>query len=88
MRGQAHWHEHRVRVHPGPVGRVGNRDVADGLWLQFRDRAVILVNLDQKSPGSNAPLPGAAQLGGAFGIYSRLRLLGTDPSGWTSAPLG
>ncbi|HEY6786690.1 MAG TPA: hypothetical protein VI365_05215 [Trebonia sp.] len=48
----------------------------------------VWVNLDENSPGSNAPLPGVAQFGGAFGIYSRLKFLGTNPAGWTSAPLG
>jgi hypothetical protein len=35
-----------------------------------------------------APLPGSSQLGGAFGVYTRLRLLGTNPADWTTDPLG
>ena len=35
-----------------------------------------------------APLPGSQQLGGAFGVYTRLRLLGLNPAHWTAAPLG
>jgi hypothetical protein len=40
------------------------------------------------TPGSNAPLPGSAELGGALGVLARLRFLGTSPAGWTTAPLG
>jgi hypothetical protein len=46
------------------------------------------ISLDMNTPGSNAPLPGSASLGGAFGVFTRLKLLGTDPADWTSAPLG
>ncbi|HXW45179.1 MAG TPA: hypothetical protein VEL03_10350, partial [Streptosporangiaceae bacterium] len=35
-----------------------------------------------------APLPGSYQLGGAFGVYTRLRLLGLKPANWTTDPLG
>jgi hypothetical protein len=35
-----------------------------------------------------APLPGSYQLGGAFGVYTRLRLLGLNPAKWTADPLG
>lgn len=34
------------------------------------------------------PLPGSTQLGGAFGVYEKLRLLGTNPANWTTNPLG
>ena len=33
------------------------------------------------------PLPGSTQLGGAFGVYEKLRLLGPDPANWTTNPL-
>lgn len=35
-----------------------------------------------------APLPGSSQLGGAFGVYARLHLLGLNPAHWTADPLG
>jgi hypothetical protein len=35
-----------------------------------------------------APLPGSYQLGGAFGVYARLHLLGLNPADWTADPLG
>jgi hypothetical protein len=35
-----------------------------------------------------APLPGSYQLGGAFGVYAKLRLLGLNPANWTRNPLG
>jgi hypothetical protein len=35
-----------------------------------------------------APLPGSYQLGGAFGVYTRLHLLGLNPASWTTDPLG
>jgi hypothetical protein len=34
-----------------------------------------------------APLPGSYQLGGAFGVYARLHLLGLNPANWTANPL-
>jgi hypothetical protein len=49
------------------------------------------ISLDMNTPGSNAPLPGSASLGGVFGVFgvfTRMKFLGTDPSRWTSAPLG
>ena len=35
-----------------------------------------------------APLAGSEQLGGAFGVYTRLHLLGLNPANWTADPLG
>jgi hypothetical protein len=35
-----------------------------------------------------APLAGSYQLGGAFGVYARLHLLGLNPANWTADPLG
>jgi hypothetical protein len=35
-----------------------------------------------------APLPGSYQLGGAFGVYLRLHLLGLNPANWSADPLG
>jgi hypothetical protein len=35
-----------------------------------------------------APLPGSYHLGGAFGVYTRLHLLGLNPADWTADPLG
>jgi hypothetical protein len=35
-----------------------------------------------------APLPGSYQLGGAFGVYARLHLLGLNPANWTADPVG
>jgi hypothetical protein len=32
------------------------------------------------TPGSNAPLPGSASLGEAFGVFTRMKFLGPDPS--------
>ena len=34
-----------------------------------------------------APLPGSYRLGGAFGVYQRLHLLGLNPANWTADPL-
>ena len=34
-----------------------------------------------------ALLPGSYQLGGAFGVYARLHLLGLNPANWTADPL-
>jgi hypothetical protein len=46
------------------------------------------VAMDMNDPGSNAPLPGSAGLGGVLEVLTRLRLLGANPAGWTTAPLG
>ena len=35
-----------------------------------------------------APLLGSSQLGGAFGVYARLHLLGLNPADWTADPVG
>ena len=34
-----------------------------------------------------APLPGSYRLGGVFGVYRKLHLLGPDPANWTTDPL-
>ena len=50
---------------------------------------MIGIDVDKSIPGSNAPLPGSASLGGAFGVFARLRVFSaTHPSAWTTAPLG
>lgn len=50
--------------------------------------AGIDVSVDMNTPGSNAPLPGSEELGGALGVLARTRFLGASPAGWTTAPLG
>ncbi len=57
------------------------RAVVDGL-------SQVLIALDMNTPGSNAALPGSAELGGALGVLARLRFLGPAPSAWTTTPLG
>jgi len=47
----------------------------------------ITVNLQERIPGTGAPVPGAAGLGGAVGVASMIHLLGADPAGWTTNPL-
>jgi hypothetical protein len=34
-----------------------------------------------------APLPGSYELGGAFGVYTKLDLLGLNPANWTTDPV-
>jgi hypothetical protein len=53
-----------------PVGGLAGLDVA----------------MDMNDPGSNAPLPGSTGLGGVLGVLTRLRFLGGNPAGWTTAP--
>jgi hypothetical protein len=57
-----------------PAGRV------DGLQ--------VFIYLEASSSSSGSLLPGASSLEGVFGVYSRMRFLGSDPSGWTTDPLG
>jgi len=46
------------------------------------------MSLDMNTPGSNAPLPGSAELGGALGALALTRFLGTAPTAWTTIPVG
>ncbi len=46
----------------------------------------IYLDMAQEEAGA-APLPGSYQLGGAFGVYARLHLLGLNPANWTADPL-
>lgn len=50
--------------------------------------AGVVVSMDMNTPGSNAPLPGSAQLGGVLGVLTRLRFLGPNASAWTTIPIG
>jgi hypothetical protein len=50
--------------------------------------AGVEVSMDMNTPGSNAPLPGSAELGGVLGVLTRLRFLGPHPAAWTTTPLG
>jgi len=46
------------------------------------------VYLDMAPEEAGAPpLPGSTELGGAFGVYEKLDLLGTNPADWTTNPL-
>jgi hypothetical protein len=49
--------------------------------------ATAMISLDMNEVGSNASMPGSSQLGGAFGVYQRLHLLGRSPAAWTPTPL-
>jgi len=48
----------------------------------------VFIYLESDDPGSSSPLPGVSSLGGAFGVYSRMKFLGTAMSDWTPDPLG
>jgi hypothetical protein len=50
--------------------------------------AGVLVTMDMNTPGSNAALPGSAELGGVLGVLTRLRFLGQHSAAWTTTPLG
>jgi hypothetical protein len=52
------------------------------------DGLQVFIYLEENNPGSNSLLPGVKSLSGAFGVYSRMTFLGSDPSGWTTDPLG
>ncbi|MGH3212819.1 MAG: hypothetical protein ACRDNO_34175 [Trebonia sp.] len=57
--------------------------------MQPIDRLDVNIYLDMAPEEAGAaPLPGSHQLGGAFGVYARLHLLGLNPSHWTADPLG
>jgi hypothetical protein len=57
--------------------------------MQKVDGLQVNIYLDMAPEEAGAPpLPGSTQLGGAFGVYQKLRLLGADPANWTASPLG
>jgi hypothetical protein len=58
----------------------GPSGVVDGLQ--------VFIYLEENKPGSDSLMPGVASLQGAFGVYSRMKFLGSGPSGWTTDPLG
>jgi hypothetical protein len=52
------------------------------------DGLQIEVYLDMAPEEAGAPpLPGSTAIGGAFGVYQKMRLLGPDPANWTTTPL-
>ena len=52
------------------------------------DGLQVNVYLDMAPEEAGAsPLPGSTELGGAFGVYEKLHLLGPDPANWTTSPL-
>ena len=56
--------------------------------MQPIDGLVVNISLDMAPEEAGAaPLPGSYQLGGAFGVYTRLHLLGLNPADWTADPL-
>jgi hypothetical protein len=57
--------------------------------MQLIDGLDVNIYLDMAPEEAGAaPLPGSYQLGGAFGVYARLHLLGLNPAHWTADPLG
>jgi hypothetical protein len=48
----------------------------------------VFIHLQVIKPGSKLLLAGAKDLGGVFGVYSRMQFLGASPSHWTTNPLG
>jgi hypothetical protein len=57
--------------------------------MQPIDGLDVNINLDMAPEEAGAaPLPGSYQLGGAFGVYTRMHLLGLNPANWTADPLG
>jgi hypothetical protein len=56
--------------------------------MQPIDRLDVNIYLDMAPEEAGAaPLPGSYQLGGAFGVYTKLHLLGLNPANWTTDPL-
>jgi hypothetical protein len=83
-------------VRSEPVRRGAERiTLGVGIDLGRRHRehhgrpALVNIYLDMAPEEAGAaPLPGSYQLGGAFGVYPRLHLLGLNPANWTTDPLG
>jgi hypothetical protein len=57
--------------------------------MQPIDGLDVYVYLDMAPQEAGAAaLPGSHKLGGAFGVYTKLHLLGLNPANWTADPLG
>jgi hypothetical protein len=46
------------------------------------------VEMDLNVPGSNAPLPGGAEVRSVLTLFQSVRLLGPNPASWVTDPLG
>jgi len=64
------------------------KDVEMLCSMETVDGLQVNVYLDMAPEEAGAPpLPGSTELGGAFGVYEKLDLLGTNPVNWTTNPL-
>jgi hypothetical protein len=52
------------------------------------DGVSLYVEMDLNTPGSNAPLPGGAEVSSVLTLFQSVRLLGPDPAAWVTDPLG
>jgi hypothetical protein len=48
----------------------------------------VFIYLEANSPGASPGLAGVKSLAGAFAVYARMKLLGSNPASWTKDPLG
>ncbi len=52
------------------------------------DGVSLYVEMDLNTPGSNAPLPGGAEVSSVLTLFQSVRLLGPNPAAWVTDPLG
>ncbi len=76
-----------VRVHGAPATLYSNvLNSGQSLYVCDTDGMYLNINLVITIPKTHTPVPGAASLG-ALALARRIRLLGTDPAGWTAQPV-
>ncbi len=52
------------------------------------DGVSLYVEMDLNTPGSNAPLPGGAEVSSVLTLFQSVQLLGPNPAVWVTDPLG
>ena len=78
-----------VRVHGAPATLYLNvLNEGQSVYVCNTDGLYLNINLITTLRKIHRPVPGAASLGGALIMARRLRLLGTNPAGWTTDPVG
>ena len=66
---------------------TGYETYGQSLCVSNLNGQTIIVQLETRFPRTGAPVPGAAAIGGAVGLFKDLHLLGRQASNWTTDPL-
>jgi hypothetical protein len=66
---------------------TGYQTYGQSLCVSNLDGQTIVVQVATRIPGTGVPVPGAAAVGGAVGLFKDLHLLGSQASNWTTDPM-